>query len=417
MATIITAFFATKYWQDTDEIERVFSEIKETFAPREIIKIVDGDLSGLKAESGDDSIVIIPCSGSVQPDIIKASKGFKNKIMFASYIEGNFKAATTDRMLYCNAAPTFIETYSILRREGNVKLIKTTKELKAYLNAAEAAVRIRHSKIGIIGAPEPWVISVSRDFDKYKKQTGIDIVQIQQSELAELYNSAAEEEYRHIYDYYKGKAAEIAEPTDIDILNAAKMAGAMLKIIKKYGVDGVAVACFDLISKTGINPCIGVSYINGETPYFAACEGDLDSAVTMLFVRALTQDSPWMANPNLQKNDTVNFVHCTAPIGNNRFILRNHHETGVGVSPQVEYGLEPVVTAIRYSAESNSITINKGRCVEGRYEPCCRTQVHIEFEDFEHYINTVPGCHQVIVFSDISDAVASAAQIMGIETI
>ena len=106
----------------------------------------------------------------------------------------------------------------------------------------------------------------------------------------------------------------------------------MLGMIEKYKCDGMAIACFDLIASTGINPCLGVSYINGETPYFAACEGDVDSAVTMLFIQALTDDSPWMANPNLEQDETINFVHCTAPVKGHKYILRNHHKTGIGAS-------------------------------------------------------------------------------------
>ncbi len=418
MKNIIVMFFSTKYFPDENKIKKIENAIKNTFKKEEIITIIDGDLSILPDVKNYDSVIIIPCSGSVQPNIIEVCDSFNNVVMFSGYVDGNFESEITDMMLYANAGPTFMDSYGVLKRIKNVDIKKTTIELNLYLQACNAVEKIKNARIGMIGNTEPWVISVSKNLEIYEKQIGVKIEQIQQNELLETYKDTDKEESQYIYDYYKNNASQICEPTETDLINTARMAQAMIKIIKKYQLSGIAIACFDLIANSGVNPCVGVSYINGETPYFAACEGDIDSAITMLFIRTLTGDNPWMANPSLQKDDSVNFAHCTAPISisgeKQKYILRNHHETGVGVSLQVQYKHDLPISLFRYSGVENSITINRGYSVEGRYEPNCRTQMRVELENYNNYIENVIGCHQIMALRDVTSQMEEFAKIMNI---
>ena len=79
----------------------------------------------------------------------------------------------------------------------------------------------------------------------------------------------------------------------------------------------------------------------------------MDSAITMLIMKRLTNDNVWMANPNIQSDGMVNFVHCNAPVRINgedcKYILINHHESGIGVSTQVELPENIKITVCRIS--------------------------------------------------------------------
>lgn len=207
------------------------------------------------------------------------------------------------------------------------------------------------------------------------------------------------------YNYFKGDEQETVEPTNADLLAAARMSGALMRMLEKYEADGMALACFNLLS-TGTNCCLGVSYINDCTPYVASCEGDVDSAVTMLAMKQICTTKLWMANPGLHPDGVINFSHCTAPLdmlhtGKCPYTLRNHHESGIGTSLQVDYPIGQVVTACRISDDASKMTVQKGVTVSGEYERACRTQVYVKFDDFRHYLDTVLGCHQVFAFEDI----------------
>ena len=173
--------------------------------------------------------------------------------------------------------------------------------------------------------------------------------------------------------------------------------------------------------KLNTTACLGVSYINTHTDYVIACEGDMDSAITMLIMKKLTGDNVWMANPNLCANKTVNFVHCTAPTVINgekcHYILRNHHESGIGVSTQVTLPQDAPITFCRISNNVSQMTVHTGVSVRGEYESSCRTQLRVKPDDFDKYLKNALGCHQIFAFADISRELAYVAELLGIEVL
>ena len=146
-----------------------------------------------------------------------------------------------------------------------------------------------------------------------------------------------------------------------------------------------------------------------------------DSAVTMLMMKHLTSTKLWMANPGLQPDGTVNFSHCTAPIccmGDSLpCTLRSHHESGIGVSLQVELPQKKRVTACRISDEASKMTVHLGYSAAGPYETACRTQMHVRFDDAPHYLRTVLGCHQVFAFEDVEEKLLRLAALFGLDVL
>lgn len=418
---IFTAlFFSSKYWPDAAARSAAANAVTAKLGMEPVSVITDGDLPAPAAYAGCDTLLVIPCSGSVQPDILALSRHFSRILLFAAYVRGNFSDELCDAMLCRNAAPTVMDCYGVLSRGGNVTLIRDFAALRRHLRLHAACERVRGGKILMVGAPEPWVISVSREYALYRKQLGVEIEPVSHEELIRLYEATTEAEAQPITEYFAG-AKECVEPTGEDIVRCARMASAMVRLIENHGADGMAIACFSLIGRLGVNPCLGVSWLNGETSYFAACEGDIDSAVTMLMMRALQADNPFMANPCLQADDTVNFAHCTAPLrvcgAKREFILRNHHETSVGASPRVLYGTGMRVSMLRYSGVNNAMFLHGGISVPGRYEPNCRTQLCVRADDYGKWTQNIQGCHQVLAFGDIAADAAALCALLGVEVV
>jgi hypothetical protein len=162
---------------------------------------------------------------------------------------------------------------------------------------------------------------------------------------------------------------------------------------------------------------IGIPRVMGEQPdNMVKYMKNYQSAL----VKKLTSTKLWMANPGLQPDGTINFSPCTAPlccIGSEPLpcTLRSHHESGIGVSVQVELPIGQTVTACRISDEAGSMTIHRGVSVAGPYETACRTQMHVQLEDYPHYLRTALGCHQVFAFEDISDRLRKIAELFGLK--
>ena len=425
MEKIVAYFAASRYWRDRQALEEVYTEFclgLQSIADenRLIVDGVDADgvsVDDLTARPGA-TLVIVPMSGAVQKDILRAAERFESVVLYAGYVTGNASEQATTQMLRNNAAPTLMDSWSVLRkRHPRALLALNPQELTRKIQLLSAYQALKGAKLLLIGESEPWVISVSRNLEDYRK-LGIEVEQIPQQEVADLYESTTQEEAMPYFEKYSGGAKTCVEPSKQDVLNASRMTAALVKTLERHHADGMALACFNLLS-LGTTSCIGVSYINDCTDHIAACEGDLDSAVTMLMLKRLTHTKVWMANPGLHPGGVVNFSHCTAPVAVDGvqdcpYVLRNHHESGIGASLQVEMPNGVQLSACRISGVWGTYTAQRAIGETGPREECCRTQLYVRFEDFDRYLKTALGCHQVFCFEDVTADFAQLAQWMGL---
>ena len=111
-----------------------------------------------------------------------------------------------------------------------------------------------------------------------------------------------------------------------------------------------------------------------------------------------------MANPGLQPDRTVNFSHCTAPIccmeqRSAACTLRSHHESGIGVSLQVELPQKSACDRLPYFPTRLQNDGPSWILAAGPYETACRTQMHVRFDRCASNICAQCwGRHQVFAF-------------------
>ena len=422
MKTVLCCFASHRYLTDS-ELHRAFTEIKDrTSELWDEAYLVDESFDPSRlACHADDLMIALPMSGGVQPSILSAAEYFREITVYAGYVKGSFSFELTQKMLTANAAPAVMDVYAVLKRKHtHTSLAVNYRELEARVKATRAVSELRSARLLAIGETEPWVISATRDGELIRERLGIELVRARTEELRALYDVITPEEAKCCADAWRLSACEIIEPTDEDILNAARLEAAILRLLEKYDADGAAIACFDLLS-LGTTSCLGVSYVNTHTDLVISCEGDLDSAITMLLMKRLARDSVWMANPNIQPDGTVNFVHCTAPTAASgkpcKYSLRSHHESGIGVSTEVELPENIKMTACRISDGLSKMMVESCTGVRGEYEPSCRTQLKITLESFEGYLKNALGCHTVFAFCDIKRELIYAAELLGIEVL
>lgn len=420
MKKTLVMFASLRYWEEglldaTYEILK--NQMADGYDTCHLVR-TQADLDALPCSQGE-LLIAFPLSGAVQPLMKQAAQRFGGTLVYAGYVAGNFQQDICDYMLKYNAAPTVMDTWAVLRREGTKVLLAYTKaQFADSVQAFEAYFHVQSAKVILIGDMEPWVISASRDLSVYKR-LGITVEQVPQQELRDVYEGLEDPAGEVFYQHFIPNATYVTEPTDGDVKNACRMAAAVVQLAKEHQANGVAIACFNLLG-TGTTMCLGVSYLNDDSDIVAACEGDVDSVCTMLLLKKLTQTKLWMANPSIQPDGTINFTHCTAPLGLSpncpcAYGLRSHHESGIGVSVQTEYPVGTSVTACRISNEATELTVQTGISCAGRYEPSCRTQMHVAFADKKRYLDTALGCHQVFAFEDIAHKVTLTAQLLGLQ--
>lgn len=420
MKTVCAFFAARRYWKDEKALQAAYGDLAGRMDPTwEKRLIVDTLEPGALPEG--ECLVAVPMSGAVQKNILAAAAHWDSVVLYGAYIRGNAAEESCREMTRCNAAPTLMDTWAVLRRtRPRVQLALNGGQLEETLRVLRAYYGVKGATLLQIGRTEPWVISNASAPEVYEDRFGIRIRFVEQEELAALYRGAGREQAEPYYRWFSGHKTGCVEPGEAQLWDAARMAWALITLLESHRARGAAIACFNLLGE-GTTACLGVSYVNDQTPMAASCEGDMDSAVTMLLMKGLTDTRLWMANPGLQPDGTVNFSHCTAPIccmGRPLpCVLRSHHESGIGVSLQVELPVGQRLTACRVSDEASKMTIHTGVSVPGAYEPACRTQMHVRFDDMEHYLATALGCHQVFAFEDVAARLRRMAELFGLEVL
>ena len=128
-----------------------------------------------------------------------------------------------------------------------------------------------------------------------------------------------------------------------------------------------------------------------------------------------------MANPNLLGDGRINFVHCTAPTSvlgaPCPYRLRSHHESGIGVSTEVELPDGLTLTACRFSAETGRLSVRRAIGRRGEAQTTCRTQYEVTLSDYGAYLADPLGCHQVLAFEDISREMAALGEMLGLRVL
>ena len=419
MKTIYAFYAANRYWPDQEKLNLAFQMLTSRMNCAENAYLITDETPDTLPQG--DCIVIVPMSGAVQKRILDAADHYRAAILYGAYISGNVSEEVSQEMMRANSAPTLMDTWAVLRRKKpQIMLALNDAELQEKLQLLEAYCHVNGATVLKIGQTEPWVVSNASDTKVYEDRFGVRIISVPQADLESLYLNTTREQAAYYYTWFTSHAQKCVEPTDDDLWNAARMAYALIALMEQYHARAAALACFNLL-RTGTTACLGVSYVNNSTDMCVSCEGDMDSAITMLLMKKLTKFPLWMANPGIHPDGTINFSHCTSPVSCTgcpaSYLLRNHHESGIGVSLQVSMPENCVITACRISNDVSDMTIHKGISVNGPYETACRTQMYIRFDDFDHYLETALGCHQVFAFEDISKPLHAIANMFGLRVL
>ena len=243
----------------------------------------------------------------------------------------------------------------------------------------------------------------------------------------EFRRTQATEEVRKLARLYSERALKVVEPSEEDILNSAKTYFVCKRIMESEEADAFMMDCLRAIGPEKPVPCMAYMSLRDEGVAMG-CQSDLDATLTQMLLLRL------FGRPGFQQNASCDTwrnhyygAHCTCPtrLGGpgeppEPYILRNHAETGTGVSPQVIWRKGQEVTMVHYiHGRPPSMAIYTGRVV-GRYDmpPAggCRTNVELVLDGVED-VCEVKGMHQTIIYGDHAKKLRSFCQLYGIEVI
>jgi len=265
-----------------------------------------------------------------------------------------------------NSLPAALETLAAARQAGGRGRIVylAGAEDEAGLAAAAAAAEdlevagaLRRARLGMVGPPSDWLVASSPDPETVRRVWGPQVVEVGMERMLAVSRAASLE----------GAAGQGVE-------------SALRSLIREERLEGVTVRCFDLIGALEATACLTLSTLNDEG-VVAGCEGDLPSAVAMLWVRHLLGTVSWMANPARldPAADCVTLAHCTVArslVGPTR--VDTHFESGLGQALAGEVPAGPVTLVRLGGAGLDRLWLAEGEVVASGSDPdLCRTQATV----------------------------------------
>ena len=327
-----------------------------------------------------------------------------------------------------NSLAASLEILSWMRQEGRHGRVLhgptgfIMQGIDDYAIAHDAIDKIQGKRVGVIGKPSGWLIASNVDYQLMHDRWGIELVDVPLDEVVTGYEAITDDEVQDITAEFISKAVGVKEPSRDEVVKAMRLYRSVKGIVQRYRLDAFTLNCFDLIPTTRTTGCVALALLNQEgIP--AGCEGDEQTLLTMLAVRAATGEMTFMANPSKILDNTAHemvFAHCTiAPAMTDRYIVRDHYESLSGVA--VEGIFDPMdMTVVKCGGRGmERFFISKARLLECTTNPnMCRTQLHLRLDEpLDYFLERSIGNHHVIVRGDHVNRLTAVLRLIGSQQI
>ncbi|MFC1596892.1 hypothetical protein ACFL5Q_02995 [Planctomycetota bacterium] len=271
--------------------------------------------------------------------------------------------------------------------------------------------------------------------EEVKKRLGADVVACEQTEFDEMLAAVDGEAVRAEIEAWTKGAKEILEPTKEDIEKAARVSVVLDRLVEQQQADGLAVGtCMGWLSR-GF-PCLGFTRLR-DRGVPAACEGDMDSLLTMLLFQYAVDRPGFQGNATFDTaRNALWTAHCTAPLkmegpaGKEApYLLRGHSEVGgSGCVPEVQYRKGQVITRTKL-VNLDTILASTGEIIDVPEKAVhgCRTQIVTEVRDaakmaagWSSALETEDAMtllHRVVFYGDHMQSVRHLANLMGLSVV
>lgn len=303
-------------------------------------------------------------------------------------------------------------------------------ELERAAGLLRVAPRMRQTRILVVRGPMGTAAACSAE--QLKAQWGAEAVPITVEETLKAHQAindadAAAEAER----YWINCAKEIKEPTREEIVEASRFYLAIKKLMLDNGAQAVTSSnCMGEPAKG----CLAFSKLN-DLGLVGACEGDMDSTLTMLLFQYAFGAPGFISDPvfDTARNALIHF-HCTCctkmdgPQSERLpFSIRTQTDSGRGVALDVEMRKEQPVTCAKF-INLDTMLISTGKIVDVTHDPlACRTQFVTEVPDARKmFLNWGGGVlegdvmtllHRVVFYGDHLQSMRDLGSLMGFRVV
>jgi len=318
------------------------------------------------------------------------------------------------------------------RKQGKKIMLMSTSdwsELDQVVGLMRVPARMKQTRILAVGRPHGTAAACS--VEQVKEKLGADLVIIPQERVVEASQAvdpkAAEAEAE---SYWISQAKEIVEPTRQEIIDSARM----FLGVKNLMIQENARAICSIYCMGNPRGCLTFSKLN-DLGMVGACEGDIDSTLTMLLFGYAFRVPGFITDPVIDtaKNAMVHF-HCTSatkmdgPDGERLpFVIRTQSDSRAGVALQVENRIGQPVTCAKL-VNLDTMLITTGKIIETSTSPlACRTQfaqtvpnarkLFLNWGEDVIHADVMTLLHRAVFYGDYMQPIQTLGDLMGFKVI
>ena len=303
-------------------------------------------------------------------------------------------------------------------------------ELDRVVGLMRVAPLLRQTRIVVVRGP--LGTAAACDAKQIKKRLGAEVVPITVEETLKAHGAvdikAAEAEAEQ---YWISKAKKIVEPKREEIISAARLYLAMKDIMIRERAQAITSSnCMGAPAKG----CLAFSKLN-DMGLVGACEGDMDSTLTMLMFAYAFGVPGFITDPvfDTARNALIHF-HCTSATkmdgpGSKRlpFTIRTQSDSERGVSLDVENRIGQAVTCAKF-INLDAMLISTGKITEISHDELgCRTQFVTEVADARKMFHnwgagilkggTMALLHRAVFYGDHMQSIKDLGVLMGFKVV
>jgi len=257
-------------------------------------------------------------------------------------------------------------------------------ELEQVVKLMRVAPHLRQTRIIVVRGPLGTAAACSAE--QLKERLGVEVIPVSVEQTIEAHKAIdikdAEAEAKR---YWLSKARKIVEPSTEEIVNSARFYLATKKLmIKERAMAVTSSNCMGAPAKG----CLTYSKLN-DLGLVGACEGDMDSTLTMLMFKYAFGIPGFINDPVIDTScNALICFHCTCatkmdgPAGKRLpFTIRTQSDSERGVSLDVEHRIGQVVTSAKF-INLDTMLITTGKIFKITHDELgCRTQPWVEVAD------------------------------------
>jgi hypothetical protein len=321
------------------------------------------------------------------------------------------------------------------QRAGKRVILAASREwadLDRVVALLRVPARMRQSRILVVGHAAGTAPACSAE--KVQEKFGTQLIPITAAQQLEAFQAvdpqAAEAEAEA---YWLKAAQQIVEPSREEIVRSARLYLGLKNLMIQHQAQAVTST---LCMGNPCNACLAFSKLN-DLGLVGACEGDVDSTLTMLLFGYAFAKPGFITDPlfDLSKNAVIH-AHCVAatkmdgPGGERHaFTIRTHRDDNAGAAVEVEFRVGQEITCAKL-CNLNTLLLSAQKIIEipDFDDRGCRSQCTAQVADARQMLarwgsGVLEGegmmtlLHRVVFYGNHVVNVHDLAQLIGVQVV